>query len=114
MADANMPPARRPVYEFMSNGGGLVTFRTVVPILGMACAALLGLMWNDLKTELAGMRSDLKSVTVLETTNAANIAGLQNGQQRIWSTLRDDGKDIADEGNRLTRLEACQPHCAPR
>jgi hypothetical protein len=113
-ADGSRATAAQRAYNFAANGGGTVTFRMVVPILLLAISGLVGLMWNDLRD---GQRDVVKSVTdqgLSIIANKTRIDSMQTGQQRIWTKLGAHDEVIGEIGNRVTRLESCQPNCAPR
>lgn len=105
---------KKGAYEFLANGGGAITMRFALSAMGVITLTMVGWMWSDVSTTLhdlkVGQQRSNDSIVMIGNQTAINstqIAGLKDGQQRMWSA-------VSDQGNRLTHLEACQPHCQPR
>jgi hypothetical protein len=106
-------PGQR-LYAFATNGGGAITSRMVVVAMFPILTTIVGLMWSDLRD---GQREVLKTVTDQGKSivvNSALIDGIKTGQQRMWVKLGTHDQIIGEIDHRVTRLESCQPNCAPR
>lgn len=118
MSDHTGPGAPGKFTSFMANGGGTVTVRMVLMGSMGIIMALVTFVGNGITSDLKDIKTLLQAHSTAIVANQTNITAIQGGQARLWSTVRGDeqtyDRQIEDGETRITRLESCQPRCAPR
>mgnify|MGYP000917475449 CR=1 FL=1 len=95
--------------EDNNNASCTVNFRDLAGALFRGAVLLIGFFaanaWNQLKDDIAEVKSKLTAVRERVDTQSQDIAVIQSTTKRTEALVAEDGKDIKDHERRLSKVE---------